>query len=224
MCWLKMRTPDAKWPWSPLAAGWLVHATSMLLLGWFQQDYRNVFDTLFNTPLMWLLHHLGSPHMDHWMLTMSWLGGGNALAAAFVPIMLLVWLRGSVRSLLAATAVMFGTALMAGIAKLVIHSARPQLWQSLEQAGGSSFPSSHAGGGMGFALALWILLPKRWRPALGAPLLGFGILVGLSRVYLGVHTPTDVLLTWLLVLSWSVWVVRCFNVEKRAPLPNLATV
>lgn len=57
-----------------------------------------------------------------------------------------------------------------------------------------SFPSGHAAASMSLALPIAGALP----PVLGAAVAVLAALVGLSRCYLGVHYPGDVLVGWLL--------------------------
>jgi undecaprenyl-diphosphatase len=52
----------------------------------------------------------------------------------------------------------------------------------------SSFPSDHATASMAIAVAIWLYNRK-----LGTPLIVIALLIGLSRVYVGHHYPTDVL-------------------------------
>lgn len=66
---------------------------------------------------------------------------------------------------------------------------------ALENCGtGFSMPSNHAANGMSLAVAALML----WRPKFqwGAAVLIFGMCVGLSRVFVGVHYPTDILAGW----------------------------
>lgn len=60
-----------------------------------------------------------------------------------------------------------------------------------------SFPSGHATAGMAIALPLALALPGLAGPLVAA----LGVLVGLSRCYLGVHYPGDVAAGWALAIS-----------------------
>lgn len=74
---------------------------------------------------------------------------------------------------------------------------------SLTPAQDSSFPSGHATGSMALAAAAVTLAwPTRWRwqsLSLG-PIFLLG--VGLSRLYFGVHYPSDIVAGWSLALAW----------------------
>jgi undecaprenyl-diphosphatase len=60
-----------------------------------------------------------------------------------------------------------------------------------------SFPSGHAAASLSVALGLAMALPA----AIGVAVLGLAVIVGLSRCYLGVHYPGDVLAGWLLAIA-----------------------
>ncbi len=103
-------------------------------------------------------------------------------------------------------ALAYGGALaLDGLAKAAFHSARPHLWASPAPETGYGFPSGHAMGSLGLLAALVVLawpMRRRW-PAL----LGGGVAVaaiGISRLYLGVHYPSDVLGAWTAALAWVV--------------------
>lgn len=70
---------------------------------------------------------------------------------------------------------------------------------------GSSYPSAHAANAMAAIVILAWLLPRSRRLAWTIPLV-----IGYSRVYLGKHYPTDVLVGWLVglaaaLLLWLAW-------------------
>ncbi len=95
-----------------------------------------------------------------------------------------------------------------GIMKVVVARPRPEV---IRRAPGSySFPSGHTMSATGFAVALAIVFwPTRWRwPVLIAATL-YAVGIGLSRVYLTVHYPSDVLGGWALSLAvvGLVWLV-----------------
>jgi undecaprenyl-diphosphatase len=87
-----------------------------------------------------------------------------------------------------------------GIMKLVFARARPEV--IAQKPGGWSFPSGHTMSATGFAVALVIVLwPTRWRrPALAVATV-YAVGIGLTRLYLGVHYPSDVVAGWALALA-----------------------
>lgn len=76
-------------------------------------------------------------------------------------------------------------------------TARERPWKTMNietlgpRPGSSSFPSGHTATAFGAALPLVILLKKK--RSLRAAILSYTLLMGFSRVYLGLHYPLDVL-------------------------------
>lgn len=91
--------------------------------------------------------------------------------------------------------------LLVEVLKRVFTRERPQLPVGLEWLvtvpDRFSFPSGHATAGMSLALPLALALPM---PS-AAIVAGLGICVGMSRCYLGVHYPGDILAGWALSVT-----------------------
>lgn len=99
-----------------------------------------------------------------------------------------------------------GVALINPLVKLLFLAPRPAMVDHLVTVSSTSFPSGHAAGAMTLYGALALLSRS---PALGLVCGGLIVATGASRVWLGVHWPTDVVggwaegAAWLLILS--VW-------------------
>ena len=100
------------------------------------------------------------------------------------------------------------------LVKALFARPRPALWLSLKPAFYYSFPSGHAMGAAAVATALGFLLWRhrgQWLAWMLGPLFALG--VGWSRLYLGVHYPSDVLAGWTGSVGWVAGLHVLFSPE-----------
>lgn len=152
---------------------------------------------------------------------------GSTLVLTFITIVVLGFLvidrrRGMALYVLIAIA---GGALLSTLAKTLFARPRPELVAHLVDVTSYSFPSGHALASAVTYLTLGVLLAStQSRKRMKAYFIGVAItimvLVGASRVYLGVHWPTDVVAGWALGAAWamlcwlgSVWLQREGSIE-----------
>lgn len=154
-------------------------------------------------PILRYVHEHSTPGRDRVMTFITDIGhlyGVVPLAVLIVVALLVARRRGN--ALFFAVA-MVGAGTLNTSAKLFFRRDRPDLWLSPSPEHTYSFPSGHSMGSMAFVAALAVLAwPTRWR--WWAIILGgtFTLLVGFSRVYLGVHFPSDVVAGWSASLAW----------------------
>jgi undecaprenyl-diphosphatase len=141
-----------------------------------------------------------SDTITHVMIGASALGNGGLLALG-VGLAALAGIRfGRPATARYLCAVGLGAAIMTLVLKQVFARARPE-GVHLVAAGGYSFPSGHSMASaavyLAFALVVARLRPS-WAPAAWALAVLIALAVGVSRAYLGVHYPSDVIAGWSL--------------------------
>jgi undecaprenyl-diphosphatase len=144
----------------------------------------------------------------------SALGGLGVLSLATVAVVGYLALCGRRGHALFVAAAVSGGGLLAAVLKTFFGRPRPELVPHLSYVTSSSFPSGHSMLAAGVYLSLGALLARLERsPLVRAYVLvwavGIVTLVGVSRVYLGVHWPSDVLAGWAAGAAWAslCWVV-----------------
>ena len=106
------------------------------------------------------------------------------------------------------TATVMGGWLVNSLVKIAVGRPRPMIVPHLTEAGGQSFPSGHSFNSaviyIAIALAFAAMSPRRsirWTLIISA--IALSIAIAISRVWLGVHFPTDVAAGWLGGAGWA---------------------
>lgn len=144
---------------------------------------------------------VGSPWFVRGMKAVSSLGTISVYAVAGALLAGHLLHRGRARAAVFVVVTVLGGSLLNTSVKAAVDRARPLLADPVASAGHSAFPSGHA---QGVAVAATVLLLVLWPAPRRAVLLavGWALLMGFSRVALGVHYVTDVLGGYLLGLAW----------------------
>ena len=138
------------------------------------------------------------------------LGEPTVLIAASVVTAIWLWLKGHRHLPFAFVAITMVGRGASELQKYWIARARPDLETHLVVVKTSSFPSGHANSAMIFYLTIALILTQgtRWRSPAVALAIAVAILVGISRIVLGVHWPSDVVGGWAFGMLWVMMTLR----------------
>ena len=147
------------------------------------------------------------------------LGGTVVLTLLNLVVAGYIWMQRRYGALLLVILASSGGGLLNAALKAIFARERPTIVPPLVTALHSSFPSGHAMSSAAIYLSLAVLLAglvprRRDRAYILGVALTFTFLVGLSRIYLGVHYPSDVLAGWTLGIVWAMF---CWLAVRTAP-------
>jgi undecaprenyl-diphosphatase len=171
----------------------------------------------FEEPLLLSINQNAAASLDRFFAGLTELASPKLIAGITIGLALILWfLRRRWQGVYLFVAV-GGASALNYIIKPLVGRDRPQLWLSPTPETSFSFPSGHSNASMALGLALILLAwPTRWRwPVLALSVI-FIALIGFSRLYLGVHYPSDVLAGWTLAAVWSVGLYLVVRSRLRA--------
>ncbi len=194
----------------PLLIGLLVVTLGLSLFATLARDVVHQTAFGFDRAILTGLNNIASPGLTQFALLVS----DSATIFFIGPVLLVLlflWWKRYRHDWIALTVSIVGAALLNQLIKGVFERARPDLFPHLQNVGGYSFPSGHSQAAMAFYAVLAYLIARRLDPKWRLPvyiLAGIWIaFVGLSRNYLEVHYPSDVMAAFAITLPWALAVI-----------------
>lgn len=203
-----------------LIASLLVSAGALVFFNWLAHEVFDGDARAFDDRVRTAIHAHASPALTAAMRGITHLGDPLTLIAfcaiGFIAFWNKGWRRGS--AWLALT--MAGAVVLDVTLKLAFHRARPEPF-FVAAPRSYSFPSGHALGSFCFYATLAGLIVHRSRDRAVRALVGIGAAlliaaIGFSRIYLGVHYPTDVIAGYAAAAIWVSALVSLDRFRRRS--------
>lgn len=190
-----------------------------LLFAWLAWLASRAGPLAFDTVGRDAVHAFAQPWLTSVMKAASLAGGGWGLWPAGVLIVVLLARAAREREAALFGVAVLGANLVNEAMKLFFHRPRPVAWFDYPLPRTYSFPSGHAFVSFCFFLCLAeVLIRTRWtlprKAAVWCAALACTLTIGLSRVYLGVHYPTDVLAGYAAGIVWTTLIRAAHQVSR----------
>jgi membrane-associated phospholipid phosphatase len=142
------------------------------------------------------VHRLDSPICDAIMMSATVIGSSYVLFPVIGIVTLIAIYRRKRAAAILLLSAMLVVEILDAVMKVMFARERPDLFEKIALPSDYSFPSGHAMCAMGIygviAAVVAALYPTARRPIIAIAIVGIA-LIGFSRIYLGVHWPSDVL-------------------------------
>jgi undecaprenyl-diphosphatase len=185
----------------------LAVAAALVLFGYLAAEVWRGQAIGFDASIRDAIHAWASPPLTFAMRGVTWFGSSLCLSGLAALVVCLLVARGRTRAAIVLVVASAGAEALDQVLKFVFQRARPQAFFDFVHPIGYSFPSGHSIASCCFYGVLAAILAARQpsralRAAIWtvAALLALGI--GFSRIYLGVHYPSDVLAGYAAALVW----------------------
>ncbi|MDV2992443.1 MAG: hypothetical protein N4J56_002097 [Chroococcidiopsis sp. SAG 2025] len=174
---------------------------------------------IWDTLILQGIHATAQPQLDSIAVTLTQFGSSTILFPVISAIALVMLLRRRWRSLIYLLTTVIGSAIINRAVKLLMHRVRPELWTSPAPELDFGFPSGHAMNSMTLVAALVILTwgsPWCLLVLIGGSL--YAIAIAWTRLYLGVHFPSDILAGWMVSVAWAIGVSFLVRLKRTAAI------
>jgi undecaprenyl-diphosphatase len=205
-----------------LAAGFAAALLSLVLFGWIANQVARGRTLRFDDSVRAAVHAWASPAMTAAMRTITQFGSVPFVVAAGGLILWQLAAAGRKRAAWLLLIATLGAEALDQVLKLVFHRARPEAFFGYPEPVTYSFPSGHAITSASFYGVLAAITAVRLRRPIAKAavwaLAAFAALaIGISRIYLGVHYPSDVAAGYAAAVIWVGAVRAGYGLWLRRP-------
>ena len=178
-----------------------------------------------DTRVLMTIRQWHTPFLDRFLVVITNIGNPSVLlVASLLLAAFLLWRKRKAETVTLAIAAVGALGLNV-VLKDLFARARPELWQRTVDVNFYSFPSGHAMmsvvvfGMIGYLLATHA---PRWRLAIATSTVMLVCAIGFSRLYFGVHWPTDIVAGYAAGTVWLVACILSLEIWKRRyrPVPG----
>ena len=194
---------------SLLLVGMMTAIAALFFFGWLADEMLEGDTVRFDEVVRNFVHEAAFPALTSAMQLASFLGSTLFLVIFGVLIVITLYLRKHRHGAVIFTVTTIGSSVLMVILKLAFKRPRPQPFFDTILPASYSFPSGHSLASFCFYGALAAILAARtdklWLQItvwISAAIMV--LLIGISRIYLGVHYPSDVLAGFVVGLIWVV--------------------
>lgn len=203
----KVDSPKTRW--YKIGIVYVVFTGLVLLFTMLAQEVMEAETLGFDTAVLTMIHKIANPTLNGLFLGVTNLAGAVFIGVITIALAVGFYMRHEIYNSLYILLTLGGTLVLNTTLKIFFKRTRPDLWSLLVVEKSYSFPSGHAMISMALALTL-IVLTYYSRARWFSIILGafYVVLIGFSRLYLGVHFPTDILGGWLISSVWILLATR----------------
>lgn len=179
-------------------------------------EVRDRETLIFDEAVLHAVNGASSPFLDSFTVGLTQLGSVLGVFVLTIGFAMLLWSRGRQKSAAILAVGVAGAGLLNVLLKTVFQRDRPELWERIVTENSYSFPSGHAMASSALALSLIVVFwPTRWRWIVVTVSVLYMLGIGLTRLYLGVHYPTDIIAGWMVSGAWVALVMVIVRYQKR---------
>jgi membrane-associated phospholipid phosphatase len=193
---------------------------ALVFFSWLASEMLEGETGAFDEAVRTFVHNHASPTLTTILQMVTLLGSVMWLVAFGVCVVVAFTVAKRWRNLALFLVTMAGGITLNITLKLSFGRARPDTFFETPQPSSYSFPSGHALLSLCFYGALAVIITHRLRSRTARLLIWTAaallvVLIGFSRIYLGVHYPTDVLASYAVALAWVVVVFAFDHLHRK---------